>query len=178
MPESTLPLNKIAHKELLGAHNVLAFSGGVDSSALFFTLLAYDIPFDVAFVNYHTRPSSDLEEAYAKTLCQTYHKQCHVFHAPPIEHNFEATAREIRYAFFVDILARYAYQDLITAHQLNDRFEWFLMRFSAVVSKMAFKSAFFVFSPCFAVSVPVAEVTFFASFAFCVNCVIIKYLST
>ena len=48
--------------------NLLAFSGGGDSTALFFLLLEQGIPFDIVLVNYQTRPQSDEEEAYAKTL--------------------------------------------------------------------------------------------------------------
>ena len=38
--------------------NLLAFSGGVDSSALFFLLLNHKIDFDIAIVNYNTREQS------------------------------------------------------------------------------------------------------------------------
>ena len=46
--------------------NLLAFSGGVDSTALFFLLLREKIPFDIAIVNYQTREQSSEEVAYAK----------------------------------------------------------------------------------------------------------------
>ena len=35
--------------------NLLAFSAGVDSTALFFLLLEQNIPFDIAIVNYNIR---------------------------------------------------------------------------------------------------------------------------
>ena len=47
---------------LKGKKNLLAFSAGVDSSALFFLLLEHDIKFDIALVNYGTRETSDKEE--------------------------------------------------------------------------------------------------------------------
>ena len=48
--------------------NLLAFSGGVDSSALFFLLLNHKIDFDIAIVNYNTRDQSKDEIAYALNL--------------------------------------------------------------------------------------------------------------
>ncbi|HHS92170.1 MAG TPA: tRNA lysidine(34) synthetase TilS, partial [Campylobacterales bacterium] len=48
--------------------NLLAFSAGVDSSALFFLLLEYEIEFDIAMVNYGLREEADEEEAYVRSL--------------------------------------------------------------------------------------------------------------
>ena len=42
--------------------------------------------------------------------------------------DFENTARKIRYDFFDEICAKFGHDALITAHQLNDKFEWFLMQ--------------------------------------------------
>jgi tRNA(Ile)-lysidine synthase len=117
-----LPNNLIASKK-----NLLAFSGGVDSTALFFLLLEYNIPFDIAIVNYHQRKQSEMEVAYAKELAQTYNKQCFV--AEFDEDKFsEKTARDFRYKFFDEIIEENSYDALITAHQLNDKLEWFLMQ--------------------------------------------------
>ncbi|MBF7043653.1 tRNA lysidine(34) synthetase TilS, partial [Campylobacter volucris] len=44
--------------------------------------------------------------------------------------NFEANARVVRYEFFDEICLKYGYKNLILAHNLNDKFEWFLMQFS------------------------------------------------
>ena len=55
--------------------NLLAFSAGVDSTALFFYLLEKNIPFDIAIVNYHTRATSDEEVEYAKNLAKRYNKK-------------------------------------------------------------------------------------------------------
>jgi len=57
--------------------NLLAFSGGVDSSALFFLLLEKKIDFDIAIVNYRTRKQSDTEESYAKELADRHGKKCY-----------------------------------------------------------------------------------------------------
>jgi tRNA(Ile)-lysidine synthase len=109
--------------------NLLAFSGGVDSSALFFWLLEKNIDFDIAIVNYHTRDTSDKEVAYAKELALKYNKKIYVKDCY-LDKFSENEARKCRYAFFEEIIKKYGYNTLITAHHLNDRFEWFLMQLS------------------------------------------------
>ena len=53
---------KLNIENLKNKKNLLAFSAGVDSSALFFLLLEHGIKFDIALVNYGTRETSDKEE--------------------------------------------------------------------------------------------------------------------
>ena len=110
--------------------NLLAFSAGVDSSALFFLLLEKNIDFDIAIVNYNIREEAKNELAYAKELAKKYNKKIYTKVAPKITKNFEASAREFRYNFFNEIIKQYQYQNLFTAHQLNDKIEWLLMRLS------------------------------------------------
>ncbi len=108
--------------------NLLAFSGGVDSSALFFLLQKQAISFDLIHVNYHTRQSSDAEADYAKELARQYGKRVFILDAQLEEGGYEAQARKIRYDFFEQTIREEGYQNLITAHQLNDQTEWFLMQ--------------------------------------------------
>lgn len=114
---------------LQGRKNLLAFSGGSDSTALFFLLLEQHIDFDIAIVDYQIRAQSKEEIKYAQTLAQTHQLTCHSIQAPKIEKNFESEARAFRYHFFEDLIAKYKYENLITAHHLGDRFEWMLMQF-------------------------------------------------
>ena len=65
-----LDFSKITHTK-----NLLAFSAGVDSSALFFLLLNAKIPFDIAIVNYNIREQSKDEVVYAKDLAKKYNKE-------------------------------------------------------------------------------------------------------
>lgn len=116
--------------KLKESKNLLAFSGGVDSSALFFILLSQNIPFDLAIVNYNTRLQSKQEEEYAKYLSSYFHKKCHVLESSSITNNFESSARKIRYDFFHSIIFKYKYNNLILAHHLNDKLEWLLMQLS------------------------------------------------
>ncbi len=119
----TLPLLK-------EGKNLLAFSGGVDSSALFFLLLEANIPFDIALVNYHTRQQSNIEAEYAVELARRFDKRCFI-HDVHLDHsNFEAAARQVRYGFFAKLCEQNGYTNLMTAHQLDDRLEWFLMQLS------------------------------------------------
>jgi len=113
---------------LRGEKNLLAFSSGVDSSALFFLLLENSISFDIALVNYGTRENSDKEEAHAQALAKKYNLTCHTIKAPKFTTHFEKNARDFRYAFFEILIKEHGYDTLLTAHQLNDQLEWLLMR--------------------------------------------------
>ncbi len=108
--------------------NLLAFSAGVDSSALFFLLREADIAFDIALVNYRTRTASDREADHARQLAHTHGLACHIETITLPASNFEHRARAARYAFFERLIARHGYDTLITAHQLDDRLEWMLMQ--------------------------------------------------
>ena len=111
--------------------NLLAFSAGVDSSALFFLLLENNIPFDIAIVNYNLRAQSKEEISYAKELSHKYKKEIFIYETKlESNSNFEKKARDIRYAFFDEIIKEHHYVNLITAHQLNDKLEWFMMQLS------------------------------------------------
>ena len=111
--------------------NLLAFSAGVDSVALFFLLLEQNISFDIAIVDYNLRAQSKDEISYAKELALKYNKSIFIKDIK-LENNsnFEKTARDIRYKFFEEIISENSYKNLITAHQLNDKLEWFLMQLS------------------------------------------------
>ncbi len=110
--------------------NLLAFSAGVDSSALFFILKDNQIDFDLAMVDYNIRAQSKDEIQYAKELCKKYNKVFYLHSCKLENSNFEHIARNERYDFFDKILNKYNYDSLITAHQLNDKLEWFLMQLS------------------------------------------------
>jgi len=108
----------------------LAFSAGIDSSALFFILLEYEIPFDIAIVEYGVRAEGREETLHAKLLAKQYGLQCYTAKAPLFQTHFEQQARDFRYTFFEKIIKEHSYDTLLTAHQLNDQIEWLLMRLS------------------------------------------------
>ncbi len=110
--------------------NLLAFSYGSDSSALFYFLVQNKIDFDLVMINYKTRKNSDLEEQKAKEIALEFHKKIFIKSAPVIKGNFEKEARDFRYDFFEKICLEQNYDNLILAHHLNDQLEWFLMQLS------------------------------------------------
>ena len=59
-------------EKLLNSKNLLAFSAGVDSTALFFILLQNNINFDIAIVNYNIRKQSKEEVEYAQELAHKH----------------------------------------------------------------------------------------------------------
>ncbi|MDX1294936.1 MAG: tRNA lysidine(34) synthetase TilS [Sulfurimonadaceae bacterium] len=121
-------LSAEAASQLQGRKNLLAFSAGGDSTALFFLLLDAGIDFDIALVNYHTRPQSDDEAAYARVLGEQYGKLSHIADIEIDASNFEHEARKARYNYFEALIEEYGYDNLITAHQLDDRLEWMMMQ--------------------------------------------------
>lgn len=122
-------MRELLHLDRLKEGKVLlAFSGGVDSTALFHLLLENSIAFDIAHVNYHTRPSSDHEALSAQQLAQSHGLHCYVHSCRLSGSNFEHHARIQRYQFFEYLIKKYHYPYLLTAHQLNDRLEWLMMQ--------------------------------------------------
>jgi len=122
-------LKQSALEQLQDKKNLLAFSAGGDSTALFFLLLEHNIKFDIAIVNYGIREQSKEEIIYAQELSKSHNLECHIFDAIEIGNNFEAQARKIRYSFFQELIKTFHYTNLLTAHHLGDRFEWMLMQF-------------------------------------------------
>jgi tRNA(Ile)-lysidine synthase len=123
-------ISKKSLRELKKGKNLLAFSGGVDSSALFFILVSYKIEFDIAMVDYQVREQSKKEIKYAEELAKKYKKKFYHKKADLPKNNFEHNARVFRYDFFNEIMKKEYYTHLVTAHQLNDKLEWFLMQFT------------------------------------------------
>ncbi len=121
-------LQESLKKKLQNGKNLLAFSAGVDSSALFFILLQEGVNFDIAIVDFCTRESSKLEVSYAIELANKHNKRCFTKRVRLDKVDFEQSARVARYSFFEQLIESHGYQNLITAHQLNDRLEWFLMQ--------------------------------------------------
>jgi len=123
-----LTLDESTLERLNASKNLLAFSAGVDSSALFFLLLQNNIAFDMALINYNLREQSKEEEYYARELAERHNLKVYITEAPHFQNNFEKNARDFRYNFFDKLIDEHNYNNLLTAHQLNDQLEWLLMR--------------------------------------------------
>ena len=117
----------VLHK-LKSGRNLLAFSHGVDSTALFYLLDEAGVKFDLAIVDYNVRAQSKDEVASARDLAAKFNKQIYVKSVQLGESNFEHEARVARYDFFAEICRERGYENLILAHQFDDKFEWFLIQ--------------------------------------------------
>lgn len=84
--------------------------------------------FDLAIVNYNIRAQSKDEVASARDLAAKFNKQIYVKSVHLSESNFEHEARAARYEFFGQICRERGYENLILAHQFDDKLEWFLMQ--------------------------------------------------
>lgn len=121
-----MTINDEILRTLKSGKNLLAFSYGSDSTALFYTLLGQGVEFDLAMINYKMRLQSDEEERAARALALEFSKKIFVKNAPKFDKDFQHKARAFRYEFFAKICAEFGYTNLLVAHHLNDRFEWFL----------------------------------------------------
>ncbi|WP_298082117.1 tRNA lysidine(34) synthetase TilS, partial [uncultured Campylobacter sp.] len=113
---------------LRASKNLLAFSHGVDSTALFYLLDEAGVKFDLAIVDYNVRAQSKDEIASARDLAAKFSKRIYVKSVRLGASNFEHEARAARYDFFGQICREQGYENLILAHQFDDKFEWFLMQ--------------------------------------------------
>ena len=85
---------------------LLACSFGPDSMALFGMLLEENYTFSVAHVNYHKRDVSDFEEKSLRELCEKKNIPffCLDTKGKKVEGNFQDWARQVRYAFFQQVV--------------------------------------------------------------------------
>ena len=113
---------------LRAGKNLLAFSHGVDSTALFYLLDEAGVKFDLVIVDYNVRAQSKDEVDSAQQLAAKFNKQIYAKSVQLGESNFEHEARAARYDFFAEICREWGYENLILAHQFDDKFEWFLMQ--------------------------------------------------
>jgi tRNA(Ile)-lysidine synthase len=122
---------------LKGSKLLLAVSGGIDSMVLteLFRKLEYD--FAIAHCNFHLRGTeSDQDEdfirAYAEKSNITFHSitfDTEAF-AKDNKLSIQVAARELRYAWFQELLAAKGYDYVLTAHHADDSLETFLINLS------------------------------------------------
>ena len=108
---------------------LLAVSTGPDSMALLGKCLENEMEIGVAFVNYHQRQQAESEEAFLKEYCEKKKIPLYIKNDPfEYKGNFEARAREYRYAFFQEIIEKEKYDGLLLAHQEDDVLETYFMQ--------------------------------------------------
>ena len=109
---------------------LLACSGGMDSMALANLLLLAGIPFEIAHVNFKLR---DEESDGDQTFVENWAKKHQITFHPKIadtKHlsvsqgiSIQMAAREIRYAFFEEIRAKFNLEGILLAHHEDDQLE-------------------------------------------------------
>ena len=133
--ETIKTYNLIENKDKI----VLGVSGGPDSITMLHLLneirekhiLEFDLI--VAHVHHGLRENANLDEQYVKDFCNKLHIPCFVLHADVKQiaekekRGLEETGREIRYAFFNDILKKEKANKIAIAHNKNDNIETILM---------------------------------------------------
>ena len=112
---------------------LVAVSGGVDSMVLCHLLNKLNIDFSIAHVNYNLRGNdSYLDE---KFICEySNENQIDLFlknvDLSDQNNSIQNKAREIRFSFFNEILSKYNFDFILTAHHLDDNIETIFLNIS------------------------------------------------
>ena len=113
---------------------ILGISSGADSVCLMQILLALGYRFDLAHCNFNLRGNeSDQDEVFVRKLAKEYQLQLHVKHfetqryASENKISIQMAARDLRYAWFHDLLASENAKYIAIAHHTNDDAETFFI---------------------------------------------------
>lgn len=117
-----------------GGKILLACSGGVDSMSLARLLQLAEIPFALAHCNYQLRgEDSNTDEAFVRSWAEENKVQLFAsrFETKKIQQersgSIQMVARELRYAWFTELLNNEGFDFLATAHHLDDSIETFFI---------------------------------------------------
>jgi len=106
---------------------LVAISGGRDSVCLAHLLHTNGYTIALAHVNYGLRgQASEDDEAFVRDLGLQWNIKTHVKRVEPGSvgpRSLQETARNIRYAFFSELVEQYGYSAIATAHHRDDRIE-------------------------------------------------------
>jgi tRNA(Ile)-lysidine synthase len=116
---------------------LLAVSAGIDSVVMAHVFHEMDLPFGIAHVNYQLRGmDSDEDAMFVAELAQ---KLGVLFHSTSYDtrgilsaemQNLQLLARDMRYAWFLQIAKQHDYKQIATAHHLDDSLETVLLNLS------------------------------------------------
>lgn len=116
-------------------HILLAVSGGVDSIVLYHLLQGIEEErrpqISVAHVNHQLRTGTKEEERFVKNLSEEYHCPFYSYTWTQENHpesGIEEAAREMRYAFFEEVMEAQGIDVLMTGHHQDDQVETILMK--------------------------------------------------
>lgn len=115
--------------DLEGKKWLIGVSGGPDSMALLQMCIEHHIEVFVAHVNYGVREQAKEEELYVQEFCKERNIPCFIKNEKfTYTGNFEACAREYRYAFFAELVKKYSLDGILTAHHMDDALETYIMQ--------------------------------------------------
>lgn len=113
---------------------LVAVSGGRDSVVLTHLMSRSGFPFAIAHCNFNLRPGDcDRDEAFVRRLASSLSVPIHVAsfdtngHAAAHKLSVEASARQLRYQFFSDVVADQGYCGVVTGHHQDDSIETFFI---------------------------------------------------
>ncbi|HOX77587.1 MAG TPA: tRNA lysidine(34) synthetase TilS [Bacteroidales bacterium] len=113
---------------------LLAVSGGIDSVVMTDLFHQAGYNFSLAHVNFHLRgDESDRDERFVRKLAAHYQAQIHVNHVDTAGYakrygiSIQVAARDIRYQWFDELLRQHGFDQVATAHHLDDQVETFLI---------------------------------------------------
>ncbi|GGG46306.1 tRNA(Ile)-lysidine synthase [Croceivirga lutea] len=116
---------------------LIACSGGLDSVTLVHLCQQLNLEFAIAHCNFNLRGlESDADEVLVRLLGEKLHKRTFIksFDTKKITEqiggSIQMVARELRYDWFDELMEKYGYKALLTAHQSNDSLETFLINLS------------------------------------------------
>lgn len=111
---------------------IIAVSGGVDSMSLLHSLYRINISGIVAHVNYQKRgEASDKDADLVAEKTEEWEFQFELKEANPSEaqgQNFQQWARNVRYCFFRDLIAKHEADGIALAHHRGDQVETILQK--------------------------------------------------
>ena len=113
---------------------ILGISGGADSVCLMHILLALNYSFELAHCNFNLRgEESAADEVFVKELAKKHQLKVHIKHFDTLEYasknkiSTQMAARDLRYAWFHDLLASENANYIAIAHHANDDVETFFI---------------------------------------------------
>lgn len=123
--------------ELFDNHFLIACSGGLDSIVLTVLCQQAGLQFSLAHCNFGLRgANSDKDEEFVRNHAKALKRPIYVTHFDTLGYvnqhkvSVQMAARNLRYAWFEQLLAHYRIPFVLTAHHANDNLETFLINLS------------------------------------------------